>query len=109
MAKALNTEEDKIFADLEAKHGECARLEVGGKLYVFRALSLEEFEDYQARARKVDVPGPMNREVAQIACVHPSLEELQALLRSKPAVSTLISDELVRMAGATIEFTVKKG
>lgn len=106
MAQTAN---DKTFAELEAKHGECARLEVAGKMYVFRALTLEEFEDYQARARKTDVPGPLNREVSQVALVHPALEDLQALFKSKPAVAASVSDELVRMAGATIEFTVKKG
>jgi hypothetical protein len=100
---------DKLFAELEQQHGECGRLDVNGKMFVFRALSLEEFEDYHARARAADVQGPINREFAQIALVHPTLEELQALLRSKPALSLRISDKLTAMAGAEIEFTVKKG
>ena len=106
----VQTENDKIFTELEAKHGECARLDVNGKMFVFRALSLDEFEDYHARARKAEVPGPINREFAQIALVHPAtLDDLRALFARKPATPSIISDKLVAMAGAEIEFTTKKG
>jgi hypothetical protein len=108
MATKEPTPNDQKFGELERQHGECARLDVGGKMYVFRSLKLDEFEDYQDRARKADRPGPVNREVTQLALVHPTLEELQTLFNSKPAVASVVSDQLVRMAGAGIEFTVKK-
>lgn len=101
---------DAKFKELEAEHGECARLEVAGKMYVFRALSLEDFEDYQERCRKPDARiSVLNREIAQLALVHPTLDELRELFARKPVLPAKVSDELVRMAGADIEFTVKKG
>jgi len=103
------TENDKVFAELEAKHGECARLDFEGKLYAWRALTQDEFEEYRRRASKegADIP-VLNRELAQTSLVHPSLEEAQKFFQRKPIIPAKVSDKLAQMAGAEIEFTTKK-
>jgi|SRR5690606_3562591 len=95
--------------ELQRAHGNCAHVEVGGKLYVFRAPSLEEWEDYQEKLAKGRVRGACFRELAQVTCVHPEVEDLQALFERIPAIATRIADAVSDLAGADIELTVKKG
>jgi hypothetical protein len=96
------------FDELEATHGRCAQVEIAGRLYVFRAPTLDEWEDYQDSLGKKR-RGVCFRELSQLTCVHPTLEELQALFASLPAIATRIADAVSDLAGADIELTVKKG
>lgn len=97
---------DKI-AELQAKHGRVAHVVVDGKLYVFRAPTLDEWEDHQERITKVR-RGALLRELAQATCVHPDLDQLKALFAAYPGVSARIGDAVADLAGADIELTVKK-
>jgi hypothetical protein len=98
---------DKI-GELQRQHGRIAHVEVDGKLYVFRCPTLDEWEDHQERVGKVR-RGPLLRELAQSTCVHPDLEQLQGLFQAHPGVTARIGDVVAELAGADIEFTVKKG
>jgi len=96
------------LAELIREHGMCAHLEVGGQLFVFRAPTLEEWEDYQDKLVK-RTRGVCFRELAQVTCVYPSVDELQKLFERVPAVATRIADAVSDLAGADLELTVKKG
>jgi hypothetical protein len=99
--------------ELREKHGAIVAVVLGGELYAFRHLELDEYEDAQARLRKAlasgKSSGPVNRETAQLTLVHPSLDKLQAAFARWPALAGKVSDALAELGGADIEITVKKG
>jgi hypothetical protein len=102
---------DPIVAKAMADHGDCAPFSVGGKLFVFRPLTLDEFEDFQARAGKKDAePGALNRECCLKALVHPTeVGELQRVFEAKPGFASLASTAIMQLSIADVEVVVKKG
>jgi hypothetical protein len=99
----------KQIEELEAKHGRgCHLTTEGGKLLFFRALTLDEYEDYQDRLGK-GKRGPILREMAQVTCVNASPEELSTEFQKTPALAGRVSDALAELAGGDLEVTVKKG
>lgn len=109
MAITKSTNQQKL-EELQAANGRVAHVEVDGKLYVFRAPSLDEWEDFQenmggGKKRR----GVCFRELAQQTLVHPTLDELQALFQAHPGLTARIGDAVGELAGADIEVTVKKG
>jgi hypothetical protein len=109
MAKPKVTIDPIVQAAMDA-HGDCAPFKAGGKLYVFRPLTLDEFEDFQVRAGKKDAePGAMNRECCQKALVHPELEDLKKLFELKPGFASLASTAIMQLSIADVEVVAKKG
>lgn len=109
MAKAKVTV-DPIIEKAIAEHNDCAALTVGGKLFVFKPLSLDEFEDFQARsAGKNAPPGPLNRECCQTALVHPDLTALQEAFERAPGFATMAATAIMQMSISGVEIVVKKG
>jgi hypothetical protein len=110
MAKA-KAEIDPIVQKAMIDHGDCAPFKVGGQLFVFRPLTQDEFEDFQARAGKKDAePGPLNRECCQTALVHPAtIDALQRVFQVKPGFAALASASIMQLSIADIEVVVKKG
>lgn len=104
---AANANATKL-ADLTSKHGRLAHVEVEGKLFAFRTPTLDEWEDYQDALQKKR-RGVCFRELAQVTLVHPSIEDLQALFNTMPALPTSIADALADLAGLDVEVTAKKG
>lgn len=99
---------DPRIAELEAKHGQVVAFTVGGKLFVFRALDSDEFEDFQARAKTAQ-PGPINRECCQVALVHPTVEEFDEMRKAVPGFPGVAAQAIMEMAFSGIERAVKKG
>lgn len=102
-----STNQQKL-EELQAKHGRIAHVEVDGKLFAFRAPSLDEWEDYLESLTKKR-RGVCHRELAQVVLAHPALEDLQALFQSQPGITARIGDAVAELAGNDIEVTVKKG
>lgn len=101
---------DPIIQKAMDEHGDCVALKVAGKPYVFRPLTLDEFESFQARGKKDNADlGALNREAAQTTLVHPSLEELQATFQSKPGLASLVGRALTDLTVSDIELAAKKG
>lgn len=99
---------DAAFEELVKEHGNCARLDLDGKLYAFRTPTLEEWEEYQDRINNPKRPkGASFRELIQTTCVT-SLEDTQALLKRRPAVAQPIAAAVCELAGIDVEVTVKK-
>lgn len=94
--------------ELQREHGRVASAEIQGQLYVFRAPTLEEWEEYQDGLGKRP-RGACFRELSQVTCVHPSVGELQELFDRLPGIGARIADAVADLAGADIELTVKKG
>lgn len=110
MSQQNTTQNALKLEEIQQKHNaRVAHVEVNGKLYVFRAPSLEEWEDHQERLMKAPRRGPVLRELAQITLAHPTLEELQELFAIYPGIMARIGDAVAELAGADIELTVKKG
>lgn len=104
-AKSAN---DIKLEEIEREHGRVASAVIQGQLYAFRAPTLEEWEEYQDGLGKRP-RGACFRELSQITCVHPSLDELQQLFDRLPGIGARIADAVADLAGADIELTVKKG
>jgi len=98
--------------ELKEKYGELAQASIDGVTYAFRCPKQDEFEEYQAavtRARdRKSMAGPHYRQLANQCCVTHNHEELDKLFQARPAAPIKICDVLAEMAGADIEFTVKK-
>ena len=101
---------DPIVQKAMDDHGDCAPFKLGGKLYVFRPLELDEFEAFQARSGKNGAePGALNRECCQTALVHPSLEELQKAFEHQPGFATMAATAIMQLSIADVQVVVKKG
>jgi hypothetical protein len=104
----LVPEIDKQMAELELQHGPCCRIVNGGKLYVFRTPTADEWEQYQDNLTKEGRPRNATfKELAQVTCVT-DLQELQELIAKKPAVTVPIANAVCALAGIDIEVSVKK-
>lgn len=106
--KAATATIDPVVQAAMDEHGDCAAFTVRGKLFVFRPLELDEFETFQARAKKTE-PGPLNRECCQTALVHPTLDELKEAFESAPGLAAVAATAIMQMAMASVEIVVKKG
>lgn len=114
MAKKT-TEIDPNVTKAMNDNGDCAPFKVGGKLFIFRPLSLDEYEDFQARGLKAQTPGPINRECCLKAVVYPEGDVGVAALKEafeRPGATsfaTLASTAIIQMSFADIEVVAKKG
>jgi hypothetical protein len=115
MAKQDNS---ALLAELKLKHdGNIVHCTMkGGQLLVFRAPTLEEWEDYQGRLVKDrSKMGAANRELCQRTAVYPapaadgSTPELQGAFERAPMLASQVTDQLGDLAAGAIEGTVKKG
>lgn len=104
----MNSSNETKLTELGSQHGRVAHVELDGKLYVFRAPTLDEWEDFQEALGKKR-HGACFRELAQVTLVHPTLEDLQAMFQAHPGITARIGDAVGDLAGADIEVTVKKG
>ena len=101
--------EDELIERLRKAHdGEVVVAKPGGKLIVCRRPEQDEYEDYTIKLRD-EKNKVAFRELVQRTCVHPSVEELRALLARFPAVCAPIASELCELAGLNVEVVVKKG
>lgn len=95
------------IAALKKQYGELVTTVVDGKTHAFRMPTLDEFEDYQEKIRKADRPGPVFRELAQMACVT-DLDALQAAFRRRPMLPTKIHDALIELMGSELQVVAEK-
>jgi hypothetical protein len=109
MAENKKASNDAVLDDLRKKHGEVAHCEMpNGRLIAFRRPTLEEYEDYQ-EALSTKSRGVAFRQLAYCTRLLPDESELMTIFERWPGINARIGDTLAEMAGAGIEFTVKKG
>jgi hypothetical protein len=95
------------IADLEKKHGKIAHLVLDGELLAFRRPELEEWEAYQEDLGKRP-RGVCYRQLALVTILSPTTEKLNDFFARYPALNARIADAVTELAGANLEFTVKK-
>ena len=107
--------EEKL-AELRSKHGEVVTIETPFGDFAFRTPTLEDWERHQEKIKKSLMPNSKesmsasNREIAQMSLVDSTqLQDLKTLFSKRPASAAMIIEKLGELAGADIEFVVKKG
>lgn len=98
---------NETLKELKEKHGEIVSAVIEGALYAFKTPTQEHFEDYQSKLQEKKTKGAAFRELSMRSCVA-GRESLDVLFAQYPAVPVRIADALAGLAGAEIEFTVKK-
>lgn len=106
MAKKPEAESTAVIKARD-EFGKCVAIVVNGREFVFKPLELEEFEDFQQRAKTAPT-GALNRECCMAALVSPALSELQEAFRAAPGFAAVASQAIMQMAFDGIEVKVKK-
>lgn len=101
--------EDPLVKKFTEEHQQVVEVKHRGKVFIFRPLTLDEYEDFQAKVSKPGAAqGPINRECCQLALCHPSLEELTAAFEATPGFAAAVSTAITRIAFDGLEVEVKK-
>jgi hypothetical protein len=108
---------EKKLAELREKYGDAfVPVETPFGDFAFRTPALEDWERHQEAIKRSLMPNSKgtlsasNREVAQLSLDDPGqLQDLKNLFAKRPAAASMIVEQLGELAGADIEFVIKKG
>lgn len=103
----MQKENEAKLAEFKGKLERCTACETpDGVLLVFRAPTGDEYE----AAKDAGGNGPQLRQLALKTCVWPeSVDKVQEQLERFPQMQYTLGNRLAELAGAAIEFDVKKG
>lgn len=90
-------------------HGEILEAKLGKTECVFRPAELDEWERLQDKLTEDKHPATYLREVTLNVTLHPSRDEMEALLQRYPAFPDALCTKLREIGGGKIEISVKKG
>lgn len=109
MASKKDKGDSEAVRKAREQYGQCVAVVANGVEFVFRPLELDEFEDFQERAKKGKV-GPVNRECCQAALIDESkLDALREAMQKAPGLAPVAAQSIMEMAFGGLEISLKKG